>query len=173
MIRMNHKEKLKKLMQGCGLKQFLSHETNLSVSKCIVCGEKSKSQCGGCKMRRYCSRLCQKADWKTHKKVCKLLKRERENQKDQSLVHRVLTMPKELQTPKVRGSLVMREFFATKTSWKMFMDHIVYRGRGLVMYEYMWATKDTDCWKIKKGGTYIFRFLVSSLYQLHTRHSVR
>ena len=171
MVRMNNQEQLKKLMQECGLKQFLHHETNLHVSKCAVCSKKSKSQCGGCKMRRYCSRECQKADWKTHKKVCKSLKRERENQKDQPLLHRVLTMPKELQTSKVRGSMVMREYFATKTSWKMFMEDIVFRGRGMVYYEYMWAKKKTDCWKIDKGGTYIsipFSFLPQLDTHTHT-----
>ena len=82
MVRMNNQEQLQKLMQNMWIKkQFLYHETNLHVSKCAVCSKKSKSQCGGCKMRRYCSRECQKADWKTHKKVCKSLKRERENQR--------------------------------------------------------------------------------------------
>jgi hypothetical protein len=35
-------------------------------------GEKWKLQlCGGCKTAHYCSRDCQKADWKEHKTICK------------------------------------------------------------------------------------------------------
>ena len=29
--------------------------------------------CSGCKLVRYCSAKCQKADWKEHKRACKLI----------------------------------------------------------------------------------------------------
>ena len=37
-----------------------------------VCGNPCKlSKCGACQTQNYCSRGCQKGDWKIHKKVCK------------------------------------------------------------------------------------------------------
>ena len=43
---------------------------------CHVCREPSKSQCPSCKTR-YCSKACQRADWKNgHKKQCKMLTKE-------------------------------------------------------------------------------------------------
>jgi len=38
---------------------------------CGVCGKPSTSKCSMCKSVYYCSKLCQKRDWKSHKKVCK------------------------------------------------------------------------------------------------------
>jgi hypothetical protein len=32
--------------------------------------EDARSVCGGCQAVRYCSRECQRADWKAHKVVC-------------------------------------------------------------------------------------------------------
>ena len=40
---------------------------------CGQCGQKSSSCCSRCQLVSYCSRDCQKKDWKTHKKVCKTL----------------------------------------------------------------------------------------------------
>ena len=40
---------------------------------CGQCGQKSSSCCSRCQLVSYCSRECQKKDWKTHKKVCKTL----------------------------------------------------------------------------------------------------
>ena len=51
--------------------------TNEDVYKCLVCSKKSSECpekkllcCGKCKVARYCSSDCQKADWKKHKKLC-------------------------------------------------------------------------------------------------------
>ena len=38
---------------------------------CLKIGE--HSACSGCLMTTYCSKNCQKSDWKSHKKVCKVL----------------------------------------------------------------------------------------------------
>lgn len=37
---------------------------------CIVCLKEGKQKCGKCKIMRYCSRECQMANWKDHKKYC-------------------------------------------------------------------------------------------------------
>lgn len=39
---------------------------------CVVCGQKSRSTCSICLGTQYCSKKCQKADWKIHKKTCNL-----------------------------------------------------------------------------------------------------
>jgi hypothetical protein len=44
---------------------------------CEACGKESKGEvnfkcCGHCKMVRYCSTECQKADWSKHKVVCNI-----------------------------------------------------------------------------------------------------
>lgn len=36
-----------------------------------MCGKAAQLLCSRCKAVRYCSRECQKAHWKEHKKVCK------------------------------------------------------------------------------------------------------
>ncbi|KAF9482383.1 hypothetical protein BDN70DRAFT_875130 [Pholiota conissans] len=46
---------------------------------CLNCQEdntvnSTPSRCGGCKLVRYCSTECQSADWKRHKKICKVIK---------------------------------------------------------------------------------------------------
>lgn len=40
-----------------------------------VCAATSASLCSGCKAVRYCSRECQKQDWKEHKEICKAIRR--------------------------------------------------------------------------------------------------
>ncbi|TFK93301.1 hypothetical protein K466DRAFT_538285 [Polyporus arcularius HHB13444] len=39
---------------------------------CSVCYADATLACSGCKYQRYCSAECQKYDWKTHKKGCKM-----------------------------------------------------------------------------------------------------
>ncbi|KAF9448223.1 hypothetical protein P691DRAFT_781245 [Macrolepiota fuliginosa MF-IS2] len=44
--------------------------------RCSRCGSTGKPkllQCGACQVVKYCSKDCQKADWKTHKHICKTL----------------------------------------------------------------------------------------------------
>lgn len=42
-----------------------------SESYCIMCNAPGASRCLGCKNANYCSADCQKADWQTHKLLCK------------------------------------------------------------------------------------------------------
>lgn len=35
------------------------------------CGKAANKKCAGCKISYYCSRECQKEDWKIHKLICK------------------------------------------------------------------------------------------------------
>ncbi len=38
---------------------------------CDVCGSTGAlSLCGGCRLRRYCGRACQRAEWARHKGTC-------------------------------------------------------------------------------------------------------
>lgn len=41
---------------------------------CPICGEAAKRRCSGCHVQHYCSAEHQRADWKTHKARCALLK---------------------------------------------------------------------------------------------------
>jgi hypothetical protein len=51
-----------------------------STSKCSFCGKTCEtSACGNCRASFYCSRECQKGDWKMHKKVCKSYKENKEH----------------------------------------------------------------------------------------------
>ena len=37
---------------------------------CAVCGKEAPLRCSRCRIARYCSANCQRADWKKHKPVC-------------------------------------------------------------------------------------------------------
>ncbi|XP_051966028.1 ankyrin repeat and MYND domain-containing protein 2-like isoform X2 [Xyrauchen texanus] len=52
---------------------------------CTSCGEKgADKRCSICKMVIYCDQACQKMHWFTHKKVCKMLKEQREEHEAES-----------------------------------------------------------------------------------------
>ena len=38
---------------------------------CVLCDEPARSACAQCKRSLYCSRACQRADWREHKPECK------------------------------------------------------------------------------------------------------
>jgi hypothetical protein len=40
------------------------------MNNCYVCKKPSKTHCGNCRKTYYCSKECQKKDWKEHKKSC-------------------------------------------------------------------------------------------------------
>jgi len=52
----------------------------------MLCGKEGALQCSKCRSVRYCSRMCQEAHWKIHKKVCKELL-SRQGQKCKSCAH--------------------------------------------------------------------------------------
>jgi hypothetical protein len=43
----------------------------LQLCGCAKCGKACTEFCASCKLVRYCSKACQTADWKAHKKQCK------------------------------------------------------------------------------------------------------
>jgi hypothetical protein len=47
------------------------HKCSAQGCKKVECCVKEFKSCGRCKVARYCSGICQKSDWKSHKKTCK------------------------------------------------------------------------------------------------------
>jgi hypothetical protein len=47
----------------------------MSICACPGCYQISTNRCSACQKEPYCSSVCQKTDWKDHKKICKILKR--------------------------------------------------------------------------------------------------
>lgn len=48
----------------------MSSSEGATLHPCNVCGEPTHKTCASCGVRRYCSRECQKKDWKLHKQYC-------------------------------------------------------------------------------------------------------
>ena len=48
----------------------LGDEDEKSIESCAVCGKPTQLTCAQCQSRYYCSRECQKQDWKGHKVSC-------------------------------------------------------------------------------------------------------
>ena len=48
-----------------------AHHEDHTDDICSTCNTACTSRCNGCKVARYCSKDCQRADWPLHKKVCK------------------------------------------------------------------------------------------------------
>merc|ERR1711920_545312 len=45
-------------------------QVDQAFDMCVRCGKQAKFHCGRCRLRRYCSSTCQKADWCQHQKEC-------------------------------------------------------------------------------------------------------
>ncbi|KAF9442258.1 hypothetical protein P691DRAFT_779487 [Macrolepiota fuliginosa MF-IS2] len=43
------------------------------ISGCILCGETTHNTCSACLTAQYCSKECQRDDWKSHKALCKAI----------------------------------------------------------------------------------------------------
>jgi hypothetical protein len=57
----------------CEIGVNLEHKSSLSmIHYCFHCKKQASLRCGACRVARYCSRACQKQDWKKHKRVCRL-----------------------------------------------------------------------------------------------------
>lgn len=67
-------EVVKKLLKGFKrvLKADLGGESTTSLKQCSVCHAPQKFICSQCRSVCYCSKECQKIDWKTHKYQCKV-----------------------------------------------------------------------------------------------------
>jgi hypothetical protein len=80
--------------------QKLSGKENF-IDACSFCGSKEKSlkKCSGCLVAGYCSTVCQKSHWKSHKRLCKA--KQSENKKnDLVLVFHPVTEPVKSQRSK-------------------------------------------------------------------------
>jgi hypothetical protein len=44
----------------------------ISSKPCAGCGEDARKYCGRCKQARYCSEVCQRADWAAHRSICSM-----------------------------------------------------------------------------------------------------
>ena len=66
------KEDWKRHKQSCSFLQKNSQELTNSKMFCSACKSSDNlSKCGGCKVMHYCSKECQRSDWKIHKSFCK------------------------------------------------------------------------------------------------------
>jgi hypothetical protein len=65
---------------------------NINMSQCAspCCNRPASSQCSVCLKEWYCGSECQKADWKKHKLICKVLKRFSNQLQPYSQVYQVI-----------------------------------------------------------------------------------
>lgn len=52
----------------------VDEEDDIVKKHCVNCGEQCERllKCSSCKAARYCSKVCQKSDWKRHKGICRI-----------------------------------------------------------------------------------------------------
>lgn len=65
----------------------------MSIPLCKACGKPGVNSCSGCGNAHYCSRDCQRLDWKSHKPTCKLTK-DLAEKKDKVLTDALSRIPK-------------------------------------------------------------------------------
>ena len=60
---------------------------------CNICGKKASSRCSKCKKRVYCSRECQRSDYKVHKQYCRPPITDRDRLKELEVLYKSLSTP--------------------------------------------------------------------------------
>ncbi|KAF3060909.1 hypothetical protein GL218_03313 [Daldinia childiae] len=71
----------------------------MSSDQCVVCWEEGDLLCSSCKSCRYCSKRCQKNDWKSHKLLCKAISTQSE--RPSSFHVRAIYFPQDRPTPEL------------------------------------------------------------------------
>jgi hypothetical protein len=99
-----------------------------TMPKCAICGTPTTSKCTGCKSKFYCGEPCQSKDWHSHKKVCKVMQREKTLGRVAELVHEAYLTFREntfdtstLKIEEIMDALVMRNGYLTART-KSFVD---------------------------------------------------
>jgi hypothetical protein len=74
------------IIRPLGFTKSVTHKTD----PCATCGvneptegEVTFVQCGGCRRTRYCTRACQKIDWKKHRVLCEAIVKQNESKKEE------------------------------------------------------------------------------------------
>lgn len=64
-------EELEKVITKSKKKALLKKHRSILYKKCVQCGQHNNLlQCGRCECVYYCSKQCQKTNWKIHKSIC-------------------------------------------------------------------------------------------------------
>lgn len=56
--------------EGLSSSSSSSIHFKIKLQSTCLCGNLAKSTCGKCSRKKYCSKECQRTDWKTHKLEC-------------------------------------------------------------------------------------------------------
>ena len=99
------------------------------LSNCWMCGTPTKKTCANCKVRRYCSPICQKWDWARHKQECQDFQQYGLANVDMNFKAYVRRLEHDL---KFRRTIFrcekpedVEEFFKTIFFNKLFYDHVL------------------------------------------------
>lgn len=73
------------IVDALGLQSYAELTGYMADKNCSHCSKTPDEngpfqRCGACKVARYCSKDCQKADWEKHKALCKSLRKSNQNE---------------------------------------------------------------------------------------------
>ncbi|KAI4945114.1 hypothetical protein J4E91_008091 [Alternaria rosae] len=74
------------------------------VAHCALCLDEGKLRCVACNGIQYCSKQCQKADWKVHKLICKSFSEHMNNCPSQKQ-YSIIVFPKDEEAPRFEWTL--------------------------------------------------------------------
>lgn len=74
LVNMSHDEKRAMAVKLAKLYDFAGIEDLICETNCAHCGNEARNRCSLCRVEWYCSRACQVAAWKSHKKCCDTLR---------------------------------------------------------------------------------------------------